>query len=643
MNRYSSITTSEFNPLSFNELAAAPTMMRQKHDNSIAQAEAMRIKADPLDVHLNRAVELKRQMDNEIAKNVDILNKEGYNPTTFQNITKLNRQYQDLISPTGEIGQINAAKTIYNTNQEEFIKDAAKQNIGRDRAIDLWKEKTNYYTGFGDDRKSITNVSPQGVAAYQDFNKDLQVSHSLLGKTIQGLSSSGHHLEPDGNGGFWEVTKNNKYVKNENTKQVESARKAFLDKWDASSGEGKKWLMDSGEGVDRNRIINSFDAMLETSNIRDNSETANYNKPDISGDKNGTSATPLISVQNSIESKEFANQKYSDNLSAYKQMRSIPEKNMSEEQKVKMNMLETLIKGVDGDLVRTKAYINNKPIVDRFEKSIPKEYLNIVQNANHMSASEYDKEISKIAEQEFKKSSPGSRFIETRRGSTHINVRNKVDELVNKRRELYKPITDAKNTLTNLNNKKFYHYSLAPISEKEQGQYKNLSNALEGVVKDSGPSGLRNLGLIESVDMGDGSKRYKLTSNDRDQIQSLITNSEPGSVRLVSVSEKGPSGKPQLRIAFKVGKKSTDKDLSGWSLNPFNKSSDNLPEEGEEAFINVAFNSLNNIKNGGPGVKKITGLITNYLSERGEVTEEGSTEGYDLAKAIINNAYNVNN
>ena len=100
MNRYDVASVAKFSPLSFNELAAAPTMMRQKHDASIAQAEALRIKANPLDKHLNRALEIKNQMDAEIAKNVDTLNKEGYNPTTFQNITKLNRQYQDMISPT---------------------------------------------------------------------------------------------------------------------------------------------------------------------------------------------------------------------------------------------------------------------------------------------------------------------------------------------------------------------------------------------------------------------------------------------------------------------------------------------------------------------------------------------------------------
>lgn len=285
MNRYDVASVAKFNPLSYQEIMAAPLAMRQKHDNAILAAEALRIKANPLDKHLNRALEIKNQMDAEIAKNVDTLNKEGYNPTTFQNITKLNRQYQDMISPTGEIGQINNAKIVYDKAQEDFIQDAAKQNIGRGRALDLWKEKTNYYTGFGEDGKSITNVSPQGVAAYQDYTKDKQVTHSILGKTIRGVSSQGHHLEVDKQtGGVWEVTRNGKRVTNDNTKQVEAALKSTLDKWDNPNGEGKRWLMDSGDGLNRDRIINDFNSMLETSDINDVSESANYNATNIGGD-----------------------------------------------------------------------------------------------------------------------------------------------------------------------------------------------------------------------------------------------------------------------------------------------------------------------------------------------------------------------
>jgi len=312
MNRYSQITTSEFNPLSFQEIMAAPLAMRQKHDNSIAAAEALRIKANPLDKHLSRALEIKNQMDAEIANNVDTLNKEGYNPTTFQNIIKLNRQYQDMISPTGEIGQINNAKIVYDKAKEDFIQDAAKQNIGRDQALKVWDKKTAYYTGFGEDGKSITNVSPQGVAAYQDYTKDKQIAHSILGKTIQGVSSAGHRLEVDKqNGGVWEVTRNGKRVKSDNTRQVEAALKSTLDKWDNPNGEGKKWLMDSGDGLNRDRIINDFNSMLERSDINDVSENANYNAPNI-GDGSNPSGGGIFGEDYNTKEVGGKNQDYSD-------------------------------------------------------------------------------------------------------------------------------------------------------------------------------------------------------------------------------------------------------------------------------------------------------------------------------------------
>jgi len=284
MNRYDNGSVSKFNPLDFKEILLAPTMMRQKHDASIAAAEALRIKADPLDVHLNRAMELKNQMDNEIAKNVDTLNKEGYNSTTFQNITKLNRQYQDLISPTGEVGQINNAKVIYNKEKEEFMKSASNEKIGKDRAELLWKAKTSNYTGYDEDGKKITTVTPQGVAAFQDYDKEKQIAHSILGKTVQGLSSSGHHLEPDGSGGFWEVTRNGERIKSNNTQQIEAAKAAFKQSW--LRGEGAKYVRDAGLNVTEQRIDNDFNSMLELSDISKSSESANYNTPPKADESN---------------------------------------------------------------------------------------------------------------------------------------------------------------------------------------------------------------------------------------------------------------------------------------------------------------------------------------------------------------------
>ena len=269
MNRYDVASVAKFSPLSFNELAAAPTMMRQKHDASIAQAEALRIKANPLDKHLNRALEIKNQMDAEIAKNVDTLNKEGYNPTTFQNITKLNRQYQDMISPTGEIGQINNAKVVYDKAKEDFIQDAAKQNIGRDQALKLWDKKTAYYTGFGEDGKSITNVSPQGVAAYQDYEKYKQVAKSLMGEVESESRSGGYKLVPSSlnNGTMVMVDSKGFQKKSTNLDALNNAIIAGTEMWLKPTGEGYKYNQDAG--VDQNnfkqRFIGDFGSMLRTS------------------------------------------------------------------------------------------------------------------------------------------------------------------------------------------------------------------------------------------------------------------------------------------------------------------------------------------------------------------------------------------
>lgn len=308
MNRYSQITTSEFNPLSFQEIMAAPLAMRQKHDNSIAAAEALRIKANPLDKHLNRALEIKNQMDAEIAKNVDTLNKEGYNPTTYQNIQRLNRQYQDMISPTGEIGQINNAKIVYDKAQEDFIQDAAKQNIGRGRALDLWKEKTNYYTGFGEDGKSITNVSPQGVAAYQDYEKYKQVAKSLMGEVESESRNGGYKLKDSGLGNGTMVMVDSKGFK-KNSTNLNALNNAILsgsEMWLKPTGEGYKYNQDAG--VDQNnfkqRFIGDFGSMLRTSRgsgYEENGQFINDATGPNGGSSKGSMFNDAIQDPNSIK------------------------------------------------------------------------------------------------------------------------------------------------------------------------------------------------------------------------------------------------------------------------------------------------------------------------------------------------------
>ena len=259
MNRYDVASVAKFSPLSFNELAAAPTMMRQKHDASIAQAEALRIQADPLKEHSARALEIKNQMDAEIAKNVDILNKEGYNPTTFQNIIKLNRQYQDMISPTGEIGIINAAKIAEAKAKEDFMKNADK-SFGQDVLEQRWLEHRQKYADINgrDKDGKIINIDNLGSPKYVDLDTGIKDVLSTLGSTTrEKLLNSGVHFQNTDYGPVM-VNAQGSVVTETNDKQLNDALNALKTRFINKTGEGRISRDFEGRTVDEDlAYINS--------------------------------------------------------------------------------------------------------------------------------------------------------------------------------------------------------------------------------------------------------------------------------------------------------------------------------------------------------------------------------------------------
>ena len=599
MNRYSQITTSEFNPLSFQEIMAAPLAMRQKHDNAIAAAEALRIKADPLDKHLSRALEIKNQMDAEIAKNVDILNKEGYNPTTFQNITKLNRQYQDMISPTGEIGQINNAKVVYDTNKEEFIKDAAKQNIGREQALKRWNEKTAYYTGFGEDGKSITNVSPQGVAAYQDYTKDKQVAHSILGKTVRGVSSQGHHLEVDKQtGGVWEITRNGKRVKSDNTRQVEAALKSALDKWDNLNGEGKKWLMDSGDGLNRDRIINDFNSMLERSDINDISETANYNAPTTGGDGSGTPGTGvIINNDSTLKSDALNYTNYSDALNARKRLM----KSNSPKDRAELADLEDLQRNADSKLKTNPKYKEAQQSVI----SKQKDFDNFVK----------DYHSGKI------KMTP-SQFA-GKRGVLEDNIRVAKTNVQNIKDRAWKESSSSRHS-----------YSYLPTNSNEQTNWdiynRGIFNTLKG-------GNLANLLDVSSIHTTNGSKT-NVSNTDVNNIQTLLNGADEKSFTINSIKTYGSNKTPEVTMTFIPNKNAKEYTMDRRLFTDYNDYG------GAEKPVTVTFrlkDFSNASKTGSAvGYKSLSGAIADFWKDKGGVNKiTNNYQGAEVKDAFVKSEY----
>jgi hypothetical protein len=291
MNRFDNGSVSAYTPQSFQELSFTPMMKRAQHDEmskNIAELDA--IATDPLNEHRDEALKLKQDFESKLGNISGELASKGIDGIGRENFYRLKKEHDDLVAPTGRIGQINAAKIDYNKQQEEFIKNAEKQNIGRDRALQLWKEKTNTYTGYDSPEKSkILNVTPQGVAAFQDYEKYKQVAKSLMGEVESESRNGGYNLVDSGLGNGTKVMVDSKGFK-KNSSNLNALNNAILagnEMWLKPTGEGYQYNQDAGVDQNnfRNRFIGDFGSMLKTSKGSGYEENGQFIN-DTSGPKN---------------------------------------------------------------------------------------------------------------------------------------------------------------------------------------------------------------------------------------------------------------------------------------------------------------------------------------------------------------------
>jgi len=299
MNRYTSITPSQFSPLSLEEIMLVPSMKRKQHDDILAKQEILRAelaKVDPLDVHLDEAVKLREEMNNKLTAQAEQLANSGIDPNSQGQFLALNREYQNLTGPTGRLGQINRAKQLRDAERARYLEAASKQ-YGSTRALELWNKYEKEYTGYEDPEKSkIKYIDSRGIVGAQNFDEDLKLYHSLLGQTQTSASNSGYKIVDSGQGDGSKVMVNSsgQVVHSDNINQLNEQRKLLDAKWLNETGEGFKYNQESG--IDLNNFRNRF-----SSAINMQKETSDMSKYDVdgnfisgpSGNSNGNNTTPV--------------------------------------------------------------------------------------------------------------------------------------------------------------------------------------------------------------------------------------------------------------------------------------------------------------------------------------------------------------
>ncbi len=266
MNRFDNTTVSAYSPQSFEELAFVPLMKRKKHDEILAQQELVKAglaKVDPLDVHFEEAQKLKQDLESKIDNTALELSQKGINNDMIGKTIALNREYQNQISPTGRIGRINEAKKIRDAERARFLENASKQ-YGSTRALELWNEHENNYSGFND-KNDIDFIQSKGIVGAQDFEKDLTQYHSLLGMTERSASSSGYNIKdiPQADGTVLKamVNSSGQIIHSDNIDQINEMRKTLSSKWIDSAGEGA--IFNKEAGIDLNNFNSRFNSAID--------------------------------------------------------------------------------------------------------------------------------------------------------------------------------------------------------------------------------------------------------------------------------------------------------------------------------------------------------------------------------------------
>jgi O6-methylguanine-DNA--protein-cysteine methyltransferase len=130
VNRYTTLRPAIYNPLSLQEMAYAPSILRQRHDAALESAAATQAAAQQYDV-LDPYGEVASQLVDPLTQELDTLSsdlatKGVKDSNAIKRTMDLRGQQTQLFSPRGGIGQLQAATQTYRSRAgeiKEFFKD----------------------------------------------------------------------------------------------------------------------------------------------------------------------------------------------------------------------------------------------------------------------------------------------------------------------------------------------------------------------------------------------------------------------------------------------------------------------------------------------------------------------------------------
>jgi hypothetical protein len=225
VNRYTQVSNPRYNPRSLQELMIAPMYMREQHDNLLNTSAALETeiaKSDPLAVHSDAIAKEQARLYEGINKEVDMLNTEGFNPSSKSNFIKLNKEYQQSVSPTGLIGKANKAKEVLNVNKNMYLENAVKEGFSAEQALKNWAAFENEYIENYAKDQQIKEIEQMFAPKYYDYINEAQKLFTAAGVSSTDIGGSGGKIVPD-DMGTYVVNSSHREINESNIAQLQAA------------------------------------------------------------------------------------------------------------------------------------------------------------------------------------------------------------------------------------------------------------------------------------------------------------------------------------------------------------------------------------------------------------------------------------
>jgi len=613
-NRFDNGSVSAYRPQSFQELAFVPMMKRKQHDELEAAYINAKVNTDPLPVHTDEALRLKNEIEGKVSSLSEQLSVSGITPEARSSFLKFNKEYQDLISPTGRIGQINNAKKVYAEEFKDYLEDATKnKGFSREDALYNWQtQHVPKYTGY-DDLKNIKNIDSYGAPKRHVLQEDLKTVKTLLGENTQTImKNNGFSFGEGPNGSIIIQDGKGRLVETSNYPQLKEAQEYLSSRWIKPTGEGT--MSAKFERQDPKRIIDEINnglGMMKSYKLDDTRET-DYSIQGYSAPEAVDPTGVIISNDSTLTSDALAKPTYTDALDEIKRLTSTKSNNPAD--KAKLDDLIELRQAAD-------AKLNKNPEYNKLTASY---------NSAQKAYEDYANKMGTFKDGKWQRD-PNKKDPSTANAAFKLSqLKVKADEINTQRSKIKDKVWAESSSIR-------HNYSYLPSTPKEESAWnlhnENIFNTMKGV-------DLGNILDLTSIHTPTGSKK-NIEDVDVQNIQELLKYGDPKSFKINNIKTYGDNKTPEITMTFNTTEEASEYDLKG-TTGLFSSGDDNYGGANKPVTVTFKLKKLTNSPDSGsaPGYKNLSGAIADAWKDKGGMNEvTGNFQGAEVSTALISNSY----